>query len=316
MMKKLYISLLTFVLFTVIFGTVTYAWITIATINNIEGMYLSASTGDELQISTDGFHFSSTLDEEAMLEIFKNQSLTDVTTINGIDFYKGGLNPTGPARVNKDYLSFELWFRTTTQERHVYLVNDVSDQMSYDINMEGTYVISKGVEWKSNADFMYAEDDIVRAGETRTYYAKDSIRIGFQEVIDLPYDQRGHDSLRTLIYDPSRNPQRGYGSSYGAYSYFISTQVESISLPKEMPHTAYELTKIAEDNPYQALDNQSLITELQPTGYYNQDGKEIYQSKVIVNIWIEGWDADAFNAVLRDYLKIQLQFKNLKQAMV
>ena len=74
-MKKLYISLLTFFLFTIIFGTVTYAWITIATVNNIEGMYLSASTGDELQISTDGYNFSSVLDEEAMLKIFENQSL-------------------------------------------------------------------------------------------------------------------------------------------------------------------------------------------------------------------------------------------------
>ena len=315
-MKKLYISLLTFFLFTIIFGTVTYAWITIATVNNIEGMYLSASTGDELQISTDGYNFSSVLDEEAMLKIFENQSLKDVTTLNGIDFYRGGLNRSGAAIVNQDYLSFELWFRTTTQERHVYLVNDVSKDISYDITMEGTYFISKGIEWKSNADFLYDEDDIVRAGETRTYYAKDSIRIGFQEVLDLPYDQREESLLRTFIYDPSHNPLRGYGSTYGAYSYFISTQVESINIPEEKPQTAYELTKIMEDNPYQALDNQSLITELQPTGSFDQDGDEIYQSKVIVNIWIEGWDADAFNAIFKDYLKIQLQFKNLKQAMV
>jgi len=315
-MKKLYISLLAFILGMIIFGTVTYAWITIATVNNIEGMYLSASTGDELQISTNGYEFSSILDEQAMLAIFENQSLTDVTTINGIDFYKGGLNPTGPARVNRDYLSFELWFRTTTNEHYVYLVNDVSDMMSYDITMEGTYVISKGIEWKSNADFIYDEDDIVHAGETRTYYAKDSIRLGFKEVLDAPYDRRDEQTLRTFIYDPSKNPERGYGSPYGAYSYFISTQIEDIILPTELPKTSYELTQIAEDNPYQALDNQSLITELQPTGFFDQDGKEIYQSKVIVNIWIEGWDADAFNAVLRDYLKIQLQFKNLKQAMV
>ena len=316
MMRKLYISLLAFLLGFIILGTVTYAWITIATVNNIEGLYLSASTGEELQISIDGYHFSSILDEESMLSIFENQSLKDVTTTNGIDFYRGGLNTSGQAIVNKDYLSFELWFRTTTDERYVYLVNDVSEQMSYDITMEGTYFISKGVEWKSNADFIYDEEDIVRAGETRTYYAKDSIRIGIQEVLDLPYDQRDENSLKTFIYDPSKNPLRGYGSTYGAYSYFISTQEESIKIPEEIPQTTYELTKIADDNPYQALDNQSLITELQPTGYLDEDGKEIYQAKVIINIWIEGWDADAFNAILKDYLKIQLQFKNLKKAMV
>jgi hypothetical protein len=315
-MKKIYISFLTLIVFTVIFGTVTYAWITIATVNNIEGMYLTASTGDELQISTDGYHFSTTLGEEELLDIFEDQSLKDVTTLDGINFYRGGLNPIGEATANKDFLSFELWFRTTTKERYVYLVNDVSNQMSYDITMQGTYFISRGVEWTANVDFLYDYDDIVKTGETRTYYAKDSLRIGFQEVIDGPYDQRNESDLNTMIYDPSNNQNRGYGESIGAYNYFLTTQITQISLPEEKPQTIYELTQIAEDNPYQALDNQSLITELQPTGFFDEDGNEIYQSKVIVNIWIEGWDADAFNAVLKDYIKIQLQFKNLKKAMV
>jgi hypothetical protein len=315
-MKKIYISFLTLILLTVIFGTVTYAWITIATVNNIEGMYLTASTGDELQISTDGYHFSTSLGEEELLDIFEDQSLKDVTTVDGIHFYRGGLNPISEATPNKDFLSFELWFRTTTKERYVYLVNDVSDLMSYDITMQGTYFISKGVEWTSNVDFLYDDEDIVRTGETRTYYAKDSMRIGFQEVIDGPYDQRNEDDLKTIIYDPSGNQNRGYGKAIGAYNYFLTTQMTQITLPQEKPYTIYELTQIAEDNPYQALDNQSLITELQPTGFYDQDGNEIYQSKVIINIWIEGWDADAFNAVLKDYIKIQLQFKNLKMAMV
>ncbi len=315
-MRKIYISVLSFSMFTLIFGTVTYAWITIATVNNIEGLSLSASTGQELQISTDGFNFSTTLNQVEMEEIFKNQSLTDVTTINGIEFYNGGLQQKGLAKPNRDYVSFELFFRTTQKEKYVYLINNVSDIMSYDGSMEGTYVVSRGIEWKAQTDFLYDIDDVIKKGETRTFYAKDSVRIGFQEVIDRPYDQRSESDLKTLIFDPSKNEHRGFGKPFGAYSYFVNYTGMMIEIPYEMPNTVYDLTKPLEDNPYQANHNESLITEMQPTGYYDEHGKMIYQSKVVVNIWIEGWDADAFDAILKDYIKIQLQFKSMSQKMV
>lgn len=315
-MRKVFISTLSLALFTIIFGTVTYAWITIATVNNIEGLSLSASTGDELQISTDGFHFSSTLDTTELQTIFENQSLSDVTTLDGISFYNGGLEQISLARANHEYVSFELWFRTTKKEKYVYLINNVSDQVSYDVSMSGTYVVSKGIDWKANTGFLYDVDDYVKQGETRTYYAKDAVRIGFQEVLDQPYDQRDGSELRTLIFDPTGNPIRGYGASFGAYDYFVNYTNKHIELPQHIPKTVYHLTKPLEDNPYQADHDDSLITELQPTGFYTQDGDEIYQSKVIINIWVEGWDADALDAILKDYIKIQLQFKSMSKTTV
>lgn len=315
-MRKLFISMLTLAIFTIIFGTVTYAWITIATVNNIEGLSLSASTGDELEISTDGFHFSSTLDTTDLEEIFENVSLSDVTSADGITFYNGGLEEIALARANHEYVSFELWFRTTKKEKFVYLINNVSDKVSYDVSMDGTYVVSKGIDWKANIDFQYGENDFIKQGETKTYYAKDAIRIGFQEVVDKPYDQREENELRNLIFDPSKNQERGYGVSYGAYDYFIKNTHKLIELPEHIPKTVYELTSPLEDNPYQADNEDSLITKMQPTGYFNEEGEEIYQSKVVVNIWVEGWDADALDAILKDYVKIQLQFKSLSKVSV
>lgn len=312
-MKKLYISVFALCLGFIIFGTVTYAWITISTVNNIEGLYLSASTGDELEISLDGFHFSQTLDTESLEALIASQSLSDVTTLDGLNFYTGGLRPLDDAYPNKDYLSFELWFRTVEAQRNVYLIQNVSDQASYDVSIGGTYVVSRGIEWEANIDFVNGSQisDMVHKGDKNTYYAKDAVRIGFQELIDQPYDQRAEDDLKHFIFDPSHNPLRGYGMSYGAYNYFLNTTHNAIVLPEEKPNTIYELTKPLEDNPYVANNQNSLITNLQSTGLYNQEGKEVYQSKVRVNIWIEGWDADAFDAILKDYIKIQLQFKSM-----
>jgi hypothetical protein len=155
--------------------------------------------------------------------------------------------------------------------------------------------------------------DVVYRGHKDTYYAKDAIRIGFEELIDQPYDQRQVEELNHFIFDPSNNPLRGYGMSYGAYNYFVNMTNKSITLPEEKPNTVYELSKALEDNPYVANNQNSLISNLQSTGLYDQDGNEVYQSKVRVNIWIEGWDADAFDAILKDYIKIQLQFKSMSK---
>lgn len=312
-MKKLYISFITLSLLFIILGTITYAWITIATVNNIEGLYLSASTGDELEISLDGFNFSQTLNTESLEALIAEQTLTDVTTIDGINFYTGGLRGIDKAYRNQDYLSFELWFRTDKKQRNVYLVDNVTQSVSYDISVSGTFVVSKGVRWTSNINFLNGQnpEDMIYKGHQDTYYAKDALRIGFQELIDHPYDQRSEDELNHFIFDPSNNPSRGYGMNYGAYSYYIGLTNRLITLPENKPDTIYELSKPLEDHPYIANNSNSLISNLQPTGLYNQEGKEVYQSKVIVNIWIEGWDADAFDAVLKDYIKIQLQFKSM-----
>lgn len=312
-MKKLYISFITLVLGMMVFVTITYAWITISTVNNIEGLYLSASTGDELEISLDGFNFSQNLDSLSLEALIESQSLSDVTTLDGFDFYTGGLRELDRAYPNQDYLSFEVWFRTDRKQRNVYLINNVSNQASYDVSIEGTYVVSKGVNWTSKLTFLNGTDasDIVYSGQADTYYAKDAVRIGFRELLDEPYDQREVYQLNHFIFDPSMNPDRGYAKAYGAYNYFLNMTNKNLELPNEAPNTIYELSESLADNPYVANNQNSLIANLQPTGLYNQQGQEVFQAKVMINIWIEGWDADAFDAVLKDYIKIQLQFKSM-----
>lgn len=254
-----------------------------------------------------------TLDSQTLESLIESQHLSDVTTDDGFEFYTGGLRALGSAYPNQDYLSFELWFRTDRKQRNVYLVNNVSDQASYDVSIEGTYVVSRGVSWTSNLTFLNGmqASDIIYSGQEDTYYAKNAVRIGFRELLDEPYDQRELYQLNHFIFDPSNDPIRGYGKSYGAYNYFINMTNQNLSLPTDVPNTIYELSRPLEDNPYVSNNQNSLVANLQPTGLYNQEGQEVYQAKVMINIWIEGWDADAFDAVLKDFIKIQLQFRSM-----
>lgn len=315
MIKKLYISLITLILLFITFGTVTFAWISLSTINNIEGLSLAASGGDELQISLDGINFDSELPAESLYELFDEISLVDVTSTDGMNFQTGGLRDVAPAVENEHYLSFDLYFQTSVKEHHVYLVNNVSGSVSYDTSASGTYVVSNGVMWIAQHDFWYGPDDLdlIQKGEEDRYYSSDSIRIAIIELTDETndLDLRNEQDLNKFIFDPSGDEQRGYGKPYGAYSYFVARTRFFIDLPTTTQEVSYRLTEIDPFNPYQSLDNESLITVLQDTGRVNEKNKSIYSGKVRINIWLEGWDADAFDAIDNDRVKIQLQFKAL-----
>ncbi len=313
--RKLYISILTLILIFVTFGTVTFAWLSLSMINNIEGLSLSASGGDELQISLDGINYNSELTAEQLYQMFENIRLVDVTSTDGIYFETGGTRLIEEAVANEHYLTFDLWFQTSVRERHVYLVNNVSDQVAYDTSAVGTYVVSHGVMWTAKYDFWYGpnESDMIYKGEEDRYYASDSVRISIIELKDETNenDIRNGNDLKKFLFDPSGDELRGYGVPYGQYSYFITKTNHFIGLPNNTQEVSYRLTEIDPTNPYQALDDDSLIAVLQETGEMTESGKTIYRGKVRISIWIEGWDADAFDAVENDRLKIQLQFKAL-----
>lgn len=305
-------------LLLMVFGTVTYAWISLSTINNLDGLSLAASTGEELQISLDGIRYYSTIPTQELLEWTNQISLHDITTHDGITFYTGGRRENKVATPNEHYLSFELYFQTSSPEKDIYIVNNTSKIARYDSNIEGTYVVSRGVQWQSKHTFQFGpnEDDIVQKNEVRTYYASDAIRLGFIERIDETNenDLRTTDELIRFFFDPSEDESMSIGKPYGATAYYFLAIGLKDPIPDDLPEVSYRLTEINPRNPYEALDGESHIATLQPTGRYDTRGREIYRGKVLINIWIEGWDANTFDAVGDDRIKIQLQFKALKKA--
>lgn len=312
MVRKFYLSLLSVLLLTFIFGTVTYAWIIDPT--SVEGLSLTATTGSELLISVDGENYSQSLSPSDIEALFREIFLIDVTSMDGINFYTGGVRERERAIENEHYISFELWFQTTQPERHVYLVNNVNDQASFTEEVHGTYVISRGVPWIAKTTFLNGpnESDIVQRGDQGIYFGSDAVRISVIELRneDNPLDTRADSEFRRLIYDPSENPERGFGKYYGSFNYFMAIMnYTNFRLPTVVPPTVYQLTQFPSYDPFQALDNQSQVMELIATEDTDADGKTYYRGKIRVNIWVEGWDADAFDAINEDILRIQLQFK-------
>lgn len=302
-MKKIIISFLTLVLLVTSLGTATYAWITMARSNIIDEISIYARFEDDIEISLDGVNYYNELPKDVLFKNIELSKLLEITTLDGINFHH--IKSNVDIVKNKDYLSFDFYIRTnSTREHEVYLANNISNEVTYEdvAGKEGTYVVSKGVNFKSPVTFLYDIDDTVFAGETRTYYASKAVRIATITEVD--------GEKRVKIFDLSGDEHRGYAKPYGATSYYNATLHTNLLLPEEEPETLYKLSEFEENAPF-ALDDTSHILSLTETMDVN--GKIYRYGKFTVNIWLEGWDADLFDSVLKDRIKIQLQFKAVRK---
>lgn len=298
-MKKIVIAMITFMLVTTAFSTATFAWISLAKTNIIDEIYLVATLGDELEISLDGENYYTEFPKEELKNYLRTSHLGAVTTTNGIDFNFLEEDIRGPVE-NKDYLSLDFYFRTRSNfERHVYLANNISKEVSYlNFDKEGTFVVSRGVEFVSPVTYLYDIDEYVYEGQAKRYYAQDGLRIA---TIFNEEDAK--------IFDLSGNKHRGYGKPYGAHDYYEKVIGTRLEIPEEAPQTIYALSEFSPNSPF-SYDDVSKIMELNEIEVI--DGVRYYTGKVTIKIWLEGWDADLFDPVLRDRIKIKLQFKAVR----
>lgn len=316
--QKILLSIMSLAFFCSIFGTVTYAWFSLHKQNQLSNLGIELITGDEFQISLDGINFSSEIKTEEIERFIGGKArLVDVTSFDGETFSFGILNEDrGIPEPNKDYLSFPLYFRTTLRQKYVYLVDNVSSLVQYDMVRDGTYVVSRGVVWRADTTFLNGPDpakDLVLPGNRLTMYASEAVRVGIvEEKVDWNHlDERNPFELHKKIFDLSGNQERGYGFPYGGISYFNSKHRDRLTPPEERPMTVYQLSAFDEEyNPYVALTRDSEILEMVKTELLDEKGNPYYVGKVIVNIWLEGWDADCFNAIFADSIRIRLKFRS------
>lgn len=299
MTKKLYLSIMTLILMIFSSSTATYAWLTMATSNSIKDINLSTGSGEMLEISLDGVNYYDSLPSEELFSKLANLTFTDMTSLDGKSFSFGiKQNDLTPTK-NVDYISIELHFRTVSNYMHeVYLANNITNETTFESDDVGTFITSKGRLWVSDVDFLYGIDEMLYKDQAKKFYLHDAMRIAF------------HDENMTKIFDLTGNEERGYGKPYGAHAYYLYKRGH-VDLPEETPDVIYQLSEFDNKNPF-ALDTNSHLLSLKYLGRHADNGQYYYEGKVTMNIWLEGWDADAFNAIYGDQVKMQFQFKAVR----
>ena len=318
---KLFISILSLIFAVLLFGTVSYAWFSISTTGVVHNVTLGISSDNKFKISLDGINYYDSISHEDIMKVISNGfELGDVTSFDGKTFEKGGPSEFTLAEKNIDYLSLTLYFRTTAYEKNVYLVEDVSSEAYLDNAVDGTYVISKGINWKADNTFINGEDpkkDIINVGDRDMFYAAEAVRIGFVEkkINENKNDDRSEADLNSKIFDLSRKPERGYGTTYGSLDYYNVKHSSNIEPPIDAPEVVTTLSEFYQYNPYIPLDDNSYILRMIETDKVDPLGDTYYEGKVEMNIWLEGWDADCFDAIFRDLLTIRLKFKGARDIL-
>lgn len=281
--KKLVLSILTLVLTVVALGANTYAWFTLGNNANTGEFTATIEAGEGLEIQLVGdSSWYNELPAGLISEKIKGVRFAALTSVDGINLN----NITGAEAAAGTYVEFQLKFRSLTQG-NVYLTDysltgEVSTKLA-DINFQG-------VNGAVNFD--------------------DAYQINSADAARISVLGKNQQTLSTTAGDHE------YGFA-GAHSYYDVKNSETLKAPLDL---AFEYTTITENGQNVTTVSKKAdapkIKETLQTADTNVVMVELsnlvngfYEGQLTVKVWIEGWDVDAFNAILGLPINVTLSFE-------
>lgn len=310
--KRIILSIVSLAFIAVALGTTTFAWFTlsnVATVSDIEGT-VQAGEGIEIALGVNGTevtnyktNLTSTDWQLVMDKIAENNSNTKfefgpATTTDGFNFYNlevDGLSGTNTVlkqsttalteNVAGSYLEFDIFFKSNSAAT---------------INWED-YEFLEGLsnEFTPGVPFTNGRGVLVNANDTVNFDASNAARIAM-------YNADG----TTLI--KSVQKAAGAGTSAddntvtnapqfnGQYSY-LKAKGYSIDEVTDDGTTLTEAPDILEAGTKDTFESTELLT-------LGGDDAIGYSGSIKVRVWLEGWDADMYDALFRSSLKFNLVF--------
>ncbi|MDY0276560.1 MAG: hypothetical protein RBQ97_00595 [Acholeplasma sp.] len=330
--KRIILSVLTLVLTVVALGTTTFAWFTLGNVSNVSGLEAEIMAGDGLEVRIIGYKSESTApdytgefknnlssaDFTAALAAFATdfkfsavttKQATDLETFKKIKLPTSGTQLTlDAATKNTDYLEFVLEFRS---------------QLSGNVNLtnyefagnDKTFDPTPGTDIFSYQQLSSTPASLT--GHKVQTAAKNAARVSFSSgatpVLKGAYQLKGTKVGETNeVYAVtgttgeeviSGNDASATPATYGQMSYMTRKGYELPETPTS--NTEWVAAKEALVNP---TDGDQVVVLSQKTGAETDDP---FYGEVIVRVWIEGWDADAYDSVFSTKLTVNLTFKKV-----
>lgn len=280
---KLY--LLALLVFIAIFSVITtsYAWFTIAGRSQVENMQITVTLGKGLELSLDKETWKQTLttydiakfyNREVEGDAFSLFRLDHVTTVNGKDF--------------------------TTMLKDEHYVFDVPNYSGF---------LTLKLYMRSSRQFIiYLDEELSVTGNSFWFNSRvdDGIQIFANPSYAMRLSFESSDGL--WVYEPnSDNGNGGYGGvNNAAVMYFnrFVMKLEGLDAPL--------LTPPIKEPDY--IKIQKLGTDGTPltTLVKNHPLDNYFESEVTARIWLEGWDADCFDAIQNKLVTVYLAFDGKK----
>lgn len=336
--RKLFISLFAAVFALITLGATTFAWFTLTTTVAVEQFEAEITSGTGIEVSLDGVTFTNLITNEKIVEKIKSINfggsegsivLDPVTTANGYSDFKilDISDPATPslqnATENDKWIIFFLYFRTPYRE---------ADQDTWVYMLDDTTITSDPVTWFSDADFTHTSDVQILSGASKQIFACNSLRMSFQ-TFTMTTQQVGTKDLFTktsvgtdtvVIYeldpfiepaseDDGNNRLDKEIKSYGMVSYFRAKtggDDDGIYLLEHfnndvLPDGVLKSENLVNEAALEGdMSNKAAIVKLTTVDANDR----FYYGVVKVQMWIEGWDPDCYNAIMAGKLKVNLSF--------
>ncbi len=295
--RKLVLSILTVVLTVAALGTTTFAWFTLTNTSVVQPFQaqIVSDTGIEIAVgqptvSPLDLNWVTTLTTAEITAYIEAEYLgafrfNMVTTEDGAAFNALGIGAL--VATTAGYLEIPLNFRSNTADRILW---------------DSVTLSSVASNWLSDVSFTYVDDAVKAPSTAISIDASNAMRVAILGQLTaganvVAYEKPAVAGVNIVLGaggDLSDGVGVGFGDA-GAMNYYYQKNAE-------LPFGAAAVTTLATIT---SLTSNPII-DLTP-GSVVDAGQEFY-GQVMIRIWLEGWDANAFNSVLTRIIQAQFQF--------
>lgn len=316
--QKLVLSVVTMALVVVALGTSTFAWFTLQNSASIGTFTADVTAGEGIEVSLgtwDAVNDVATLESNSQWytvipgSVIENRlaamygaqlTLKDVTSEDGkvmqVRDSSGSL--TGTGALDGRYIEFKLWFRSAEAKT---------------IRLEQLVISGSSADWTVDAPFVGANNNAFTGArtfalaETVKVAAWTAARVSLIDSTDVDNPaftyQRTAVTNNPYVASATSNsdvmPAVSYasGAQFGAASYYAVKTNAAITAPGAVIPDATKLTEAGNVT-------QNLVSLAQ----LGDPAAGPFLGSVTVRIWIEGWDADLFDAIFSTTLSVSMKF--------
>ncbi|QWB95566.1 hypothetical protein KHQ89_06320 [Mycoplasmatota bacterium] len=306
--RKLVLSIIAVVLTVFALGSTTFAWFTLTNTSTVQpfSAEVIADSGIEISLGNHSTVFNApdeanwvttlnTADIEAFILADPDFTNFDhVTTADGSTFFT--LGATALTGTTQGYIELPLSFRSNT---------------STVINWSNVTLTSPDYTWNSDSTFTDSYQGSTRAvtaGDDIVVNAADAMRIsmisgsGYGSFV-VGYENPSSDTNDVLGQltnaDLSDGIAVGEGSA-GSTNYFYSKNTA-------LPFGADDVTTLTTITSLSTAQQVVTLSDVSATPEFGAS----YFGQITVRIWLEGWDADAYNAILSQVVTTSFVFQGV-----
>lgn len=347
--KKLLLSVFSLLLMATVLGTSTYAWFTIGdtvTVSKFDmdvqgGLGLEVAyvyTVEGTEISREGFvtrltaeriyeYLSKDYEYDSPENFNEEFKMGDVTSVDGNEFLYLKYNEEGNEgagsygledadRKNEGFIEFTLRFRT--KEADAFLI------------WEDALLESQGVaDWVPGFKFNAPNTNTLIDPEGNEYtqykyYASHAARISVTGTVeesktavyelaakDLGTEGEKPDYLNTVLSD--NEPDWTHGNLQYFYTSTDYDLKDDFVTDEETYKAAKTFTSFVGD---EEVENGPKVVAKFVKNTDEEDDDVYYYADVTIRVYIEGFDAEAFDSILEDKLSVMLRFTFEKSSVV